>query len=209
MKLFVILVTLFLSKVISRFYTFTCKLHTKYLFWFYDVNFTTYKCYGKPYLRIDRTGSLEIDDNVTLTSGSDFNVIGGDTRLNILIGKSARLKLGKNVGISNSTIVCRISITIEDNVLIGGGCKIYDTDFHSVRQKERLNPYLNKTPDLQVNSSAVTIKKGAWIGGHVIILKGVTVGQNSIVGAGSVVSKDIPPNQIWAGNPARFIKEID
>lgn len=88
---------------------------------------------------------------------------------------------------------------------IGGGVCIYDTDFHS------LDPILrNSAEDIKFRKTkAILIKENAFIGAHSIILKGVTIGKNSIVGAGSVVTKSIPDNQIWAGNPARFIKNIN
>lgn len=54
----------------------------------------------------------------------------------------------------------------------------------------------------------VRIKSGAWIGGHSIILKGVTIGKNSVIGAGSIVTHDIPDNEVWAGNPAKYIKKF-
>jgi acetyltransferase-like isoleucine patch superfamily enzyme len=86
--------------------------------------------------------------------------------------------------------------------LSGGDCKIYDTDFHSLNFEKR-----NRLPDNDVRSGAVNIKYGAFIGTGAIILKGVTVGEKSIIGAGSVVACDIPDNEIWAGNPARFIRK--
>jgi acetyltransferase-like isoleucine patch superfamily enzyme len=55
----------------------------------------------------------------------------------------------------------------------------------------------------------VVIRDGAFIGAHTIVLKGVTIGERSVVGAGSVVTKDIPDGEIWAGNPARFIRKLD
>ena len=63
--------------------------------------------------------------------------------------------------------------------------------------------------DTDIKSAPVLIKEGAFIGAHSIILKGVTIGKHSIIGAGSVVTKSIPDGEIWAGNPARFIRKID
>ena len=111
---------------------------------------------------------------------------------------------GINVGISQAALIAIADITIGNNVKIGGGVKIYTTDFHS------LDPMIRKSKGDVKNriKKPVVIKENAFIGAHAIILKGVTVGENSIVGAGSVVTKDIPDNQIWAGNPARFIRNI-
>ena len=86
----------------------------------------------------------------------------------------------------------------------GGGTCVYDTDFHSLDPQIRAG-----SDDIRHRAEKpVLIKSNAFIGGHSIILKGVTIGENSIIGAGSVVTKSVPDNQIWAGNLARFIKEI-
>jgi len=136
-------------------------------------------------------------------SGSNYNPIGGDTICRLIIKKRAKLAIGDNVGISNSTIVCQNSIQIDSNVFIGGNCKIWDTDFHSINPHVRTSGIDNK-----VKTKPIIIKEYAFIGGSSIILKGVTIGQNSIVVAGSVVTKSIPDNEIWGGNPARFIRKI-
>ncbi|HNW98713.1 MAG TPA: acyltransferase [Bacteroidales bacterium] len=168
------------------------------------ANFPT--IYGSIYIR--NRGKILIGKNVTISSGKNYNIIGGDTRTSILVNKNSNLSLGDNVGISNSTILCYNSITIENNVLVGGSCKIYDTDFHSIDPIQRMNPYVNNIPDNNIKSFPVVIKSGAWIGGHCIILKGVTIGENSIIGAGSVVNKNIPANEIWGGAPAKFLKKV-
>jgi acetyltransferase-like isoleucine patch superfamily enzyme len=196
------------SKIIRKLEVFVSKTCTYWLFFLNGVEFKTFKSYGVPFIKIALSGKLIIDENVTLISGKNFNVIGGDTRLNIVVGENAILQIGKNVGISNGTICCRKAIIIEENVLIGGSCKIYDTDFHSKDLINRLNPYINNKPDSDIKCRTVILKKGVWIGGHSIILKGVTIGQNSIIGAGSVVSRDIPENEIWAGNPIKFVAKL-
>ncbi|GAM69539.1 galactoside O-acetyltransferase [Vibrio sp. JCM 19236] len=85
---------------------------------------------------------------------------------------------------------------------------MFDTDFHSVDFQTRISPFINLGSDTGVKKAPVHIKTGAWIGGFSIILKGVTIGENSVVGAGSVVTKNIPDNEVWAGNPAVFIKAL-
>jgi len=206
-KFLIISYTIFF-KIRNKLYIYLSKIYTCCLFYLNGVEFKSFKSYGIPFIRVALTGKLFIDENTTFTSGKNFNIIGGDTRLNILVGENANLQIGKNVGISNTTLFCKKLIVIEDNVLIGGGCKIYDTDFHSLDVNIRLNPYLNNIPDTDVKSLPIIFKKGVWIGGHSIILKGVVIGENSIIGAGSLVSKDIPKNEIWAGNPAKFIRKI-
>jgi len=162
--------------------------------------------HGQIYLKSQ--GKFLIGENVIINSCRNINTIGGDTRTNILIWQGAKMSIGNDVGISNSTFVCQNSIIISERVLIGGSCKFYDTDFHSIESGSRLNPYLKGLPDNNVKSAPILIDQGAWIGGHCIILKGVTIGKNSIIGAGSVVTKNIPNNEVWGGNPAKFIRKL-
>ncbi|WP_171973137.1 acyltransferase [Saccharicrinis aurantiacus] len=168
---------------------------------------STPKLNGRLYIKCKK-GSLLLGKNVKINSGKKYNVIGGDTRTNFIISPGATMQVGNNVGISNSTFCCHNSLIIEDNVLFGGGCKVYDTDFHSINFDNRILPYRYGKKDKTIQTKGIIIKRGAWVGGHCIILKGVKVGENSIIGAGSVVTKSIPPNEIWAGNPAKFIKRI-
>lgn len=116
-----------------------------------------------------------------------------------------KIIIGKNVGISQTSLIAHNSdITIGDNVKIGGGTCIYTTDFHSIDPKCRASSY-------DINNAIckpVTIGNNVFIGARCMVLKGVSIGDDSIVGAGSIVTKSIPPRQIWAGNPAKFIKSI-
>lgn len=157
----------------------------------------------KGILKIYSEGEIKIGQNTKINSRFSANPIGGQTFTSFYVGKNAHLVIGNNVGISNSSIVSFCSITIEDNVLIGGDCKIYDTDFHSINPEIR-----NSQNDTSFKSVPIIIKKGAFIGTATIILKGVIIGENSVIGAGSIVTKNVPPNQVWAGNPAKFIKVL-
>ena len=115
----------------------------------------------------------------------------------------SRIIIGENVGISGSTICASKSVTIGDNVLIGSRCLITDTDAHPLNwQDRRLNHNEKK------GTSPVVIGNDVFIGARSIILKGVTIGDRAVIGAGSVVTKDIPSDCIAAGNPARIIKSL-
>jgi acetyltransferase-like isoleucine patch superfamily enzyme len=131
------------------------------------------------------------------------NPIGGDDRTIFSLKNNAILMIGEETGISNTAIVCHENVSIGDRVRIGGGTKIYDTDFHSLSYEERKD-YLTET----AKSKPIRIDDDVFIGAHCIILKGVQIGKRSIVGAGSVVTKTIPEDEVWAGNPARFIRKI-
>lgn len=155
-------------------------------------------------IRSSKRNSITIGKNVQIRSGKAYNIIGGDTRLILRTIDDGQIRIGNGVGISNSAVVSANSITIEDDVFIGGSCAIYDTDFHSSEYDQRINQ-----GDKNIKSAPVIIKKGAFIGSRCIILKGVTVGEEAIIGAGSVVTKDIPDGEIWAGNPAKYIKKVN
>ena len=155
-------------------------------------------------IRSSKRNSITIGKNVQIRSGKAYNIIGGDTRLILRTIDDGQIRIGNGVGISNSAVVSANSITIEDDVFIGGSCAIYDTDFHSSEYDQRINQ-----GEKNIKSAPVIIKKGAFIGSRCIILKGVTVGEEAIIGAGSVVTKDIPDGEIWAGNPAKYIKKVN
>lgn len=108
------------------------------------------------------------------------------------------ITIGKNVFVNHAcTFMDRGGITIEDNVLIGPKVNLITTN-HPINPSERRATI----------SQPITIKKGAWVGVGVTILPGVTIGVNSIVAAGAVVSKDVPDNTIVGGIPAKIIKSI-
>ncbi|NLW19653.1 MAG: acyltransferase [Candidatus Cloacimonetes bacterium] len=157
---------------------------------------------GIPWVR--NYGKIIIGDGFVCNSGKKQNPIGGDTVLRLAVYENAIVRIGNQVGISNSTLVCKESITIGDKVLIGGGCKIWDTNFHSLDFESRTS-----SKDTNVKSAPIVIEDGAFVGGSSLIMKGVTIGRHSIVAAGSVVTKDIPPNEIWGGNPAKFIRKLE
>lgn len=117
----------------------------------------------------------------------------------------SKIIIGDNVGISGSTINAATTIIIGDNTIIGSGCLITDTDSHPIRAEHRLMPdYYRYT-----NKSSIAIGNNVFIGARCIILKGVTIGDGAVIGAGSVVTRDIPSNAIAAGNPARTIHYLD
>jgi acetyltransferase-like isoleucine patch superfamily enzyme len=162
------------------------------------------KIFGMIRLSICGNAKLSVGDGVRINSSWRANPSGGGQTSTLLnIGQSGHIILGDNVGISNSTIVAHKKVVIGKNTKIGVNCVLYDTDFHSVNIIDR-----NSLPDKKVKIDPINIGQNVWICGHCIILKGVTIGNGSIIGAGSVVTQDIPPNELWGGNPAKFIKKI-
>lgn len=155
--------------------------------------------------RIPFTGPINIiiGTNVRINSSRNSNAMGGDHKTILrTITTSGKIEIGDNTGISNTAIVAQEFIKIGRNVKIGAGCKIYDNDFHSLEVNERIN----NTGKIQCAS--IFIEDDVFIGAHSIILKGVTIGKGAVIGAGAVVTKSVAQNEIWAGNPARFIRKI-
>lgn len=175
------------------------------MFFINNIDSNNIRSNGMPYICVSPSGKCIIGKNFSMNNGMRFNPIGYPQPCTIYVNSGAKLKIGNNVGISQASIICHHYIIIEDNVKIGGGVKIYDTDFHSINPMDRLN---HNTDMRNKKNAPVVLRENCFIGAGSIVLKGVTIGVNSVVGAGSVVTKSIPDNEIWAGNPARFIKKI-
>jgi acetyltransferase-like isoleucine patch superfamily enzyme len=152
--------------------------------------------------------AIKTKENCTLTI-DDGSII--DSNL-IFDRNSAHISIGKNTFIGGSTLVCAEKIIIGDDVLVAWGCTIVDHNSHSPlfhERKDDVKKWFNGEKDwTHVICKPIIVEDKAWIGFSSIILKGVTIGQGAIVGAGSVVTKDVMPYTIVAGNPARMIREI-
>ncbi len=148
-------------------------------------------------------GKLSLGKHVMINSNRTANPVGLGYNTMIYVSKNAQIKLNDKVGLTNNLLYAIEYIEIGDYTLIGGGTQIFDSDFHS------LNPFIrNSGTDSKRITKPVIIESRCFIGANCIILKGVRIGSNSVVAAGSIVSKSIPPNEIWGGNPARFIKKL-
>ncbi|GAA4333103.1 hypothetical protein GCM10023149_39670 [Mucilaginibacter gynuensis] len=160
--------------------------------------------YGIPILDINMKGKFSIGKKFWFNGGKYHAMGGRQQQCYFVVAAGGELTIGNNVGVTSVAIICHNNISIGDNVKIGINTVIYDTDFHSLYADMR-----NSIPERLdgVKTKPVVIKEGAFIGGHTTILKGVTIGKNSIVGAGSVVFQSIPDEQIWAGNPAVYIRD--
>lgn len=131
------------------------------------------------------------------------------------------VKMGNNNSIGNSTFICRDEIILEDNIFISWGCTICDHNFHSLDYLDRRNDFKQILENVKcsqnlnfnknwntVDTKPIKICSDAWIGMNVVIMKGVTIGRGAIVGANSVVTKNVPDFTVVAGNPAQEIKKI-
>lgn len=119
--------------------------------------------------------------------------IGKNCNINCQVFIENDVKIGNNVTIKSGVQVWD-GITIEDNVFVGPNVTFTNDLFPKSKNKDFK---LEKT----------IVKKGASLGANATILAGITIGENALIGAGSVVTKDIPENEIWIGNPAKFLKK--
>lgn len=120
--------------------------------------------------------------------------------------------IGNNVSVNmNCTFVDCNKITVGDNVLIASNVQLY-TATHPVELSERLTPDWNPQSEeyfCRTYALPITIGDGCWLGGGVIVLPGVNIGRGAVIGAGSVVTKDIPENSLAVGNPCRVIRKLN
>ena len=123
------------------------------------------------------------------------------------------VRIGERTFIGASTLVCAESIDVGNDVLVSWGCTVVDHNSHSLAWSDRSRDveqwYEGRKDWTPVDRAAVRIGDKAWIGFNAIILKGVTIGEGAVVGAGSVVTRDVSPWTVVAGNPAKSIRLIE
>jgi acetyltransferase-like isoleucine patch superfamily enzyme len=129
--------------------------------------------------------------------------VGDETKVGAFVEVQKNATIGKYCKISSHTFICE-GVTIEDNVFVGHGVTFINDSYPRATTAAG---QLQTEADWKVERTLV--KKGASIGSGATILSSVSIGENAIVGAGSVVTKDVPPNVIVAGNPAKILRHID
>ncbi|MBF4518058.1 acyltransferase [Flavobacterium sp. ANB] len=162
----------------------------------------SWRFHGLPIVEKFKNSEIKIGSNFVACSDPKNNTIGVFQKVIIkTCMHSAVIQIGNNVGVSGATISSTAAITIGNNVLIGSGVLITDNDAHSV------NPKFRKDKS-KIMSLPIIIEDDVFIGTRAIVLKGVTIGQGALIGAGSVVSKNVEAFAIVAGNPAKKIGDV-
>lgn len=161
--------------------------------------------FGLPIISRAPSSSVTIGDRVVLCSDSRFTALGVNHAVILrTLRRGAEIRLGNDVGLSGTVICAAQRVEIGNNGLIGANVTITDTDFHP------LDPHGRRysRDESKIRSAPVRIEDNVFVGAGSTILKGVTIGANSVIGAGSVVTASIPPNVVAAGNPCRPIKSL-
>ena len=159
------------------------------------------RAYGAiPMVRINnKSGTISIGSNCIF---NNYNDAGWYSKCSIWVRKNAELHIGNSTGFNGVMIYAANSIEIGSNVKIGGGTRLFDTDFHPL-------DYIQRRITVEGSrTSPVKIEDDVFIGTNCIICKGVTIGARSIIAAGSVVVKSVPADEIWGGAPARLLRKI-
>jgi acetyltransferase-like isoleucine patch superfamily enzyme len=156
--------------------------------------------FGVPVFRRAPNSTILIGDNCTFRSSKGSNLIGINRPCMLsTLRPGGLIHVGKKCGLSGTVIGAAECIQLGNNVLCGANVTITDTDWHRVEPEARRG---------YGNSAPVLIEDNVWLGINVIVLKGVKIGENSVIGAGSVVTKSIPSNVIAVGQPVRIIKSL-
>ena len=163
------------------------------------------KCsfFGIPVITKTKGARINIGNGVRIRSGFLSNLIGLYQRTIIVAKEEAKVNIGDLVGMSGVTIYARAGVDIGEKTLIGANTKILDNDFHPVDPDVR-----RETPGKGMASSPISIGSNVFIGCNCLILKGAVIGDNTTIGAGSVVTGVIPANCVAAGNPAKIVKNL-
>ena len=156
-------------------------------------------------LKSRRDDAVAIGNHVSCYAGCSF-----------ALGVEGRCKIGDFTLMNGALVMAEEWIEIGSHCLISWNVGIADSDFHPLQPAQRmidahaLAPYFEGRPKRpKLRTAPVIIRDNVWIGMNAVILKGVTIGENSVVAAGAVVTKSIPPNVVAAGNPAVIVRKLD
>jgi acetyltransferase-like isoleucine patch superfamily enzyme len=145
-------------------------------------------------LQIKGPGRVIFGTNVNAWAHKEPNVL-------ITYRPDVVIQIGDNTRLNGAGLMAACGITVGCHCIVGSAVMV-DTDFHSI------DPDRHTNPDAKVRSAPITIGNNVWLAGQTVVLKGVTIGENSVVGFRGVVTSNVPPNVIVAGNPVRIVKQL-
>jgi acetyltransferase-like isoleucine patch superfamily enzyme len=164
---------------------------------------TGWKFYGLPIIQRHRRSQMMFGARLQLRSTARANPLGANHPVILTTWQAgAKLTIGDDFGMTGGTICAAESITIGDRVNVGANSSIIDTDFHP------LDPVQRREHPTEARTAPIVIEDDVFIGMNCLILKGVTLGVGCVIGAGSVVTRNVPPSTIAVGNPAKIIGPV-
>ncbi|MFI9527001.1 acyltransferase [Micromonospora rosaria] len=158
--------------------------------------------YRLRYRRLTLGRDVEIRGRIRLRRGVRVS-IGDRTRVNKLVrfAGPGEVRVGTDCLLNATWIGCWTSVTIGDRSLLSN-CELIDNDFHNLPPELRHEPATDRT------RAPIVIGENVWIGAHALVLKGVRIGDDSVVGAATVVRTDVPPRVVVVGNPQQTVKKF-
>lgn len=165
----------------------------------------TVSFHGVPIISRRPGSSIAIAEGVTLCSVSTFTALGvARPVIPRTLREGANIQIGRDSGLSGTTLCTSISISVGERCLIGADVMITDTDFHPIAPAGRRH-----ASESEARAKPVVIEDDVFVGARSIVLPGVRIGKGSVIGAGSVVTRNVPPLSVCAGNPARVIRSLE
>lgn len=159
---------------------------------------------GMPIIQRHQSSNIVLGDGLSLRSWPRTNPLVPHHPVVFATRRAgAVIRVGEDCGFSGTTFVADERIELGNRVQVGSNVSVVDTDFHPLTPEGRAR-------DFNAGDAApIVIEDKVFVGMDSLILKGVTIGEGSVVGAGSVVSRDVPPRTVVAGNPAKVVQDID
>lgn len=157
---------------------------------------------GRPVISVADGGRIVIGDGVVLRSAVRSTPLGCSQPCVLrVLSPGGQVSIGPRVGMSAAIVCAGVSIEIGEGTIIGSGAIVLDNDFHAPTGD------WDWMDEHHTTARPVRIGRGVFIGTRAIVLKGVTVGDRAVIGAGAVVVEDVPAGSVVAGNPARVVRE--
>jgi len=164
---------------------------------------TAARLFGVPLVTRASGSTIYLGQRVALCSSARWNPVGVNHAVILrTLFADAEIRIGDDCGLSGATICAAHSVCIGRDCLIGANVVITDYDFHAVAPARRRS----ETARAAIGCAPVVIEDNVWIGMNAIVLKGVRIGRNSVIAAGSIVTRSIPENCLAGGNPARPLR---
>ena len=153
------------------------------------------------------SNDVKLGDNVRLSKFINLYgcEIGDNTKIGAFVEVQKNAKIGRNCKVSSHTFICE-GVTVGDDCFIGHGVMFINDNYP---RATRPDSSLETEEDWAGRFVKINVEKNVSIGSNASIVGNVTIGDGALIGAGSVVTKDVPPRQVWAGNPAKYLREVE